>query len=152
MTESSLEQQYASLQKQYDAQVGSHEKLLGAHNALRKERDELWGEADRLRSELTALQNERNELSSKLAALRGEVKFTMDDVVADRDARLGELRAQHETMISETRERYGRELEVGGWVGGWVGERACQRETGRVCSTRGWWRTCGSGQGGTRGG
>jgi uncharacterized coiled-coil DUF342 family protein len=62
----------------------SHEKLLGLHNGLRKERDELWQDVDQLRTNTAALQRERDELAAKLVALRGEAKYSVEDVVHDR--------------------------------------------------------------------
>ncbi|GAX73067.1 hypothetical protein CEUSTIGMA_g520.t1 [Chlamydomonas eustigma] len=107
---SSVEKQYTSLQKQYDAAVLSHEKLVGLHNGLRKERDELWQEVEQLRRNNAALQRERDELVAKLVALRGEAKYSVEDVVQDRDQRLRALTDQHEQLVMEVRSKYEKKI------------------------------------------
>lgn len=69
---------------QYEAATANHDKLLALHNALRKERDELWAQVEAAKSSAAGLQHERDEALARLAALRAEVKQSMDDVVNDR--------------------------------------------------------------------
>lgn len=164
-----LDKQYTALQKQYDAAVQSHEKLLGIHAGLRKERDELWAEADRLRRQLSEVEAEKGEVVLKLNALRGEVKFTMDEVMQDRCVGLGRggTREARKTGLAEAAVEGGRSTSLVALpcillpVAPRAGRRAFSRWAGSMSrlspssrrSTRPSWqrRTRGSGVRGGRG-
>lgn len=93
------DKQYGLLQRQYDAGLASSEQLADASSALRRERDALWAQVESLRAELEAVRQEKAEVTTKLTALRSDVRTTMDEVTRDRDAQLSTAASQQEALV-----------------------------------------------------
>ncbi|KAG2488596.1 hypothetical protein HYH03_012915 [Edaphochlamys debaryana] len=97
------EKQYVLLQRQYDAGLASSDKASEAAAALRRERDALWAEAENLRAELEEARRDKADVAAKLAALRSEVRTTMDEVARDRDARLAAASSSSEALVRDVK-------------------------------------------------
>ncbi|KAG2452123.1 hypothetical protein HYH02_003155 [Chlamydomonas schloesseri] len=97
------EKQYLLLQRQYDAGLATNDKAAETASTLRRERDALWAEAENLKAELEEARREKAEVTTKLNALRAEVRTTMEEVSRDRDARLAAVSGQGEALARDIR-------------------------------------------------